>query len=62
MSPGDVLEIVKRLGVKHEDVGDGHERLWILGIPVFDSRRVARRIERRKARVELRNKRREGRK
>ncbi|HMJ16587.1 MAG TPA: hypothetical protein VK524_34470 [Polyangiaceae bacterium] len=46
---------------KHEDLPGGHERFVMFGIPWFDSRRVERRLERRKKRIELRKLRREAR-
>ncbi len=62
MSPAEIAKLLSFLGVKHEDVDGGHERITVLGIPLWDSRRVERRLARRKKRVELRKARREARK
>jgi hypothetical protein len=55
-------QVLSFLGAKHEDLPDGHERLIVLGIPLWDSRRAARRLERRRQRIALRKARRDARK
>jgi hypothetical protein len=57
-----IAQALSLLGAEHEDLPDGHERLIVLGIPLWDSRRAERRLERRKKRIELRKLRREARK
>ena len=55
-------QVLAFLGAKHEDLPGGHERLIVLGIPLWDSRRAERRLARRKERIALRKARREARK
>jgi hypothetical protein len=62
MNPAAIAKLLSFLNVKHEDLEGGHERIVVLGIPVWDSRRAARRMERRKKRIELRKARRDARK
>ncbi len=61
MSPAEIARLLSFLGLKHEALAGGHERISVLGIPLWDSRRVERRLERRRKRVELREARRRAR-
>jgi hypothetical protein len=46
------------LGLRHEDIPGGGERIYIAKIPVWDSRRRARRLALRAERIKLRAERR----
>lgn len=58
-----LLGALELLGLaQHEDLPNGHERVRVLGVPLFDSRRLERRLERRLQRIEVRRARRRARK
>jgi hypothetical protein len=56
-----LMTVLAAAAPKHEDLPDGHERVRMFGVPLFDTRRAERRLARRLKRIELRRARRSAR-